>query len=193
MLASLRQLSRIWILVFGLMLGVGIASLGYADETEKRRVDISLSIFPRVIAVDNNFPEKVTDDEKVLLLFIYDRDKKTAEELTQRMEGDNSNIGGMGLSVGVMQAGELSRHKQDTPTALFLAERLERGQFTEVMKYAEKNNRLVFSPFSGDVERGASVGISVTNRVKPFFNLPVLKRSGIVIHPLLIKMSKRYE
>lgn len=193
MFSSSSHLPIIWKTLLGLALYFGILSLCYADETERRRVDISLSVFPRIVAVDSHLSEKVTNDEKVLLLFIYDRDEKIAKELARKMETDNSNIGGMSLSVGVMQADELFQYKQNMPTALFLAERLSKGQLIELMKRAEENSRLVFSPFSGDVERGATVGISVTNRVKPFFNLPVLRRSRIVINPLLIKMSKRYE
>lgn len=193
MFSSSNHLPRMWATLLGLALYFIILNLCYADETERRRVDISLSVFPRIIAVDRHLSEKVTNDEKVLLLFIYNRDEKIAKELAQKMENNNSNIGGMGLSVGVMQADELFKYKQNTPTAFFLTERLGEGQLTRVMKYAEENNRLVFSPFSGDVERGVTVGISVTNRVKSFFNLPVLMRSGIEINPLLIKMSKRYE
>jgi hypothetical protein len=51
----------------------------------------------------------------------------------------------------------------------------------------------MFSPFVGDVERGATAGIAITSRVKPFFNVKTLKRADIDINPILMKLSKRYE
>ena len=46
-------------------------NLDYANEEEKRRVDISLSIFPRIVAVDNNFRSKLGSENKVQLVFLY--------------------------------------------------------------------------------------------------------------------------
>ena len=93
------------------------------------------------------------------------------------------------MSTNEMLGGNAEHHI----TAIFLTERLNENLFKDVLAFSEKNNRIVFSPFTGDVERGATVGISVTNRVKPYFNLSTLKKSDIVINALLIKMSKRYE
>jgi hypothetical protein len=70
---------------------------------------------------------------------------------------------------------------------------LKDGDLKKIVKIAEENSCIVFSPFTGDVERGVVVGISVTNRVKPYFNIRALERSKIVINALLMKMSKRYE
>jgi hypothetical protein len=53
-----------------LTVAVFAANLGYADEEDQRRVDISLSIFPRIVAVDNHFREKLVSKNKVQLLFL---------------------------------------------------------------------------------------------------------------------------
>ncbi|WP_455198522.1 hypothetical protein [Kaarinaea lacus] len=169
-------------------------SSGFADEEEKRRVDISLSIFPRIVAVDNDFRDKLVTDSKVKLLFLYSVNEQRAQDLARRIKISGKNIGGksvMSLASSVSDA--LSEVETDKPTAIFLTERLSDKDLGRVMAYAEAESRLVFSPFLGDVERGATVGLSVTNRVKPYFNLSTLKRSSIVINALLMKMSKRYE
>jgi hypothetical protein len=166
----------------------------FSDEEEKRRVDISLTIFPRIVAVDNNFRSKLSSDRKVNLVFIYSDSKDVARSLAESLKRKNKNIGGMGVDVRAMSVGELvSESNKHDITALFLSERLAENTFKDVLAFAEKKNRIVFSPFTGDVERGATVGISVTNRVKPYFNLSTLKKSNIVINALLMKMSKRYE
>lgn len=169
-------------------------SSGFADEEEKRRVDISLSIFPRIVAVDNHFRDKLVTDNKVQLLFLYSKNENRAQDLADRLRENGKNIGGMSVMTSALNiSAALEKEKKEKPTAIFISERLSKEDLKKVMAYAEAENRLVFSPFSGDVERGATVGISVTNRVKPYFNLTTLKRSNIVINALLMKMSKRYE
>jgi len=175
-----------------LFLGFIVSGNLFADETEKRRVDISISIFPRIVAVDKSFREKTDADKKALLLFVYENDKDFAREVAARVGADGNNIGGTPIAVRVVGVNEVLP-MNEIPVAIFLVEKLSHAQLEKIIAYANARSRLVFSPFSGDVERGVMVGISVTNRVQPYFNLPALKRSKVVINALLIKMSKRYE
>jgi hypothetical protein len=163
-----------------------------ADENDSRRVDISLSIFPRIIAVDNHFREKLNSDKEAYLLFVYDNNEEYARQLAARMKKGNTNIGGMRVVVEAMSINE-EFLPEDVPTALFVVERLTDAQLEKVMAFANETHRLVFSPYLGDVERGVTVGISVTNRVKPYFNLSSLRESKVSINALLMKMSKRHE
>lgn len=172
----------------------GIIASGslFADETEKRRIDISISIFPRIVAVDNHFREKLDKDNNAQLLFVYDSDKTFAQDVAARVGKDGNNIGGMSIMTRVISAADIFP-KYDAPVALFIVEKLSDAQLEKISTYAASVSRLVFSPFPGDVERGVMVGISVTNRVKPYFNMSALRRSKVVINALLMKMSKRHE
>lgn len=163
-----------------------------ADETDNRRIDISLSIFPRIVAVDNQFREKLDADKKAYLLFVYDKDDKYASELVDRVQKNNANIGGMYVAAKAVSIAD-DLVEGSPPTAMFIVEKLDDAQLKKVMAFSNKTNRLLFSPFSGDVERGVTVGISVTNRVKPYFNLTSLRESKVSINALLMKMSKRHE
>jgi hypothetical protein len=183
-----------WLLCLVLLLTVFATSPIAADEKERRRVDISLSIFPRIVAVDNHFREKLGEDKSVRLFFLYDKDRENAEDLAQRMNKSGQGIGGrevlaeaVSVDKAVLAAGD------ELPMAIFVTEHLGDARLLRAMLFAEKYNRLVFSPFTGDVERGVTVGISVTNRVKPYFNMHALQRSKIAINALLMKMSRRYE
>ena len=142
--------------------------------------------------MDNHFRDKLDENKKASLLFVYDSDKKLAQELADRIGDEDNNIGGMSIATRVLSASEVLPD-EDIPVAIFLVEKLSDAQLLKVVSYAESAQRLVFSPYTGDVERGVTVGISVTNRVKPFFNLASLRRSKVVINALLMKMSKRYE
>ena len=182
------------ILILFVVMAVAADNLDYADEGEKRRVDISLTIFPRIVAVDNDFRSKLSDEKKVQLIILYVDRKDRAASLSKSLKKKNKNIGGMGVSVREVSVSELlSSEEAPVSTAIFLSERLSDDDLRKVMVFSGERSRIVFSPFTGDVERGVTVGISVTNRVKPYFNLAALKSSGIVINALLMKMSKRYE
>lgn len=181
------------VLLVGVWLGMlawhGIA---FADENERRRVDISLTLFPRIVAVDNHFREKLVESNQASLVFIYERERDYVEDLVNRLLEERDNIGGMGVRAVAARVDDLLVSKE-VPTAIFLAERLSGESLDRVMEFAKANNRLVYSPFNGDVERGVTVGVSVTNRIKPFFNITVLRESKIVINALLMRVSKRYE
>lgn len=192
MLASKNTMKVLAAISLTLLLSVVMGDNLFADESEQRRVGISMSIFPRIVAVDNHFRDKLDEDNKARLLFVYDSDKEFAQELADRIKKDSGNIGGMYVEASVISVSS-TLPESSVPTAIFIAEKLSDVQLKKVMAYAEWENRLLFSPFSGDVERGVMVGISVTNRVKPYFNLPALRRSKVVVNALLMKMSKRYE
>lgn len=170
------------------------SNIAFADEEEKRRIDISLSIFPRIVAVDNDFRLKLGESNNVNLVFVYHEGEKFARNLSRLLVSKNKNIGGMEIQASALSLDELLDDKIDHQlTAIFITERLSDVDMERVLAFAERRSRIVFSPFAGDVERGATVGISVTNRVKPYFNMATLKRTSVDINALLMKMSKRYE
>jgi hypothetical protein len=182
------------IAILFVVMGVAAENLGYADEEENRRVDISLSIFPRIVAVDNDFRSKLSPENKVKLVFIYSEDKERARSLVKALISKNKNIGGMRVTISALDIKQLVNITDETkPTAIFISEVLSDDDLRKAISIAEKSSCIIFSPFTGDVERGVAVGLSVTNRVKPYFNIQSLKRSKIVINALLMKMSKRYE
>jgi hypothetical protein len=165
----------------------------FAVETDLRRVEISLSVFPRIVAVDNDFRAKLGPGRTARLLFVYDTDRSYAEELAARLLEKSGNIGGMPVVTALADVNQPLPGGDELPTAIFLAERLAPAKLKIVMHYANHEHRLVFSPFSGDVERGVTVGISVTSRVKPYFNMNTLRSSEVDINAILMKVSARYE
>jgi hypothetical protein len=164
-----------------------------AGEADRHRVDISLSIFPRIVAVDNAFRDKLGPERTVRLLFVYDGDRANAQGLAEQLLAKSGNIGGMRVVTVIADVKQPLPAGDDLPTAIFLAEGLEPAKLEIVMRYARDHHRLVFSPFTGDVERGVTVGISVTSRVKPYFNMAALRDTQVDINAILMKVSARYE
>ena len=170
-----------------------IVSTSFANEAIDRRVQISLPLFPRIVAVDNNFQSKLTDENKARLVFIYDRNKLKAREMASEVGKSNQNIVNIEVDSVSISLKEQLQENTTIPTAIFVAEPLGESDFKELVLYGIKKGIIVFSPYSGDVERGATVGLSITSRVFPYFNNNTLEASGVEINPILLDMSKRYE
>ena len=165
----------------------------YANDAADRRIQISLPIFPRIVAVDEDFRNKLLNKDKVLLVFIYHSEKDKAERLAESLRVKLSNVAGLEFKAQAVSVREQLQASAKIPTALFVAERFSKQTFDLVLEYSIKQQRILFSPFAGDVERGAAAGISITSRVNPYFNIKTLQRAAIEINPVLMKLSKRYE
>jgi len=164
-----------------------------ASEATDRRVKISLPLFPRIVAVDSQFHQKLTEDNRARLVFVYDRNKDKANELAMEVGKTNKNIVNIQVDSLSVSLKEQLAASAKTPTAIFIAEPLGGDDFNKLVLYGINKGIIVFSPYSGDVERGATVGLSITSRVFPYFNNKTLDASGVEINPILLNMSKRYE
>lgn len=168
-------------------------TLTQASETTDRRVKISLPLFPRIVAVDNKFKSKLTDENKVRLVFVYDRNKSKARELAREVGKSNKNIVNIEVDSLSLSLKDQLSDTAKVPTAIFVSEPLGGSDFNNLVLYGIDKGIIIFSPYSGDVERGATVGLSITSRVFPYFNNKTLDASGLEINPILLNMSKRYE
>lgn len=175
------------IFLFGLL----VYSVAMADEAIDRRVQISLPIFPRIVAVDDDFKNKLLPKDKVLLVFLYETNKDNAVKLVDSLRGKISNVAGLDFVAQAVSVRD--QLNAQAPTALFITERLSRKSFVPMLGYSVNHKRILFSPFAGDVERGATAGVFITSRVQPYFNVKTLERAEIKINPVLLKLSKLYE
>jgi hypothetical protein len=164
-----------------------------ASEMDERRTRISLEIFPRIVAVDQELRDKLSETAKVRLVVIYDRDAVAAHRVVDSLRATITNIGGREVEVIAQSMESVVRGGVSRPSALFLAEQIDDKLFTRLLQLATVHHVLLFSPFAGDVERGATVGIAISSRIRPYFNVPTLNRSKISVNEKLLSISQRYE
>lgn len=188
-MSAVRRLLSI-ILIVHLCGGVSFA---IGDELEARRIKTSLAIFPRIVAVDEDIDSKLDADKRVQLAVAYSNDSLTAQNQASVLTLSVQNIGGRPLAVRALSVSSLFKEDTGAVSGLFIAEKLEDGELERVLSFARERHIIVFSPFSGDVERGVTAGIAVGSQVKPYFNLSALARSGVVVNPTLLRISKHYE
>ncbi len=173
------------------LISIALPSLhaAFLTENEFRRVQISLKLFPRIIAVNRSLKA----DQQLSLFLVYQSDKNTANELAQSLKNNTPTINQLPVTTATIHVDQLNKLAQQQIAGLFLTERLDKKQFNTLVSTAKSYNTILFSPFSGDVEKGATVGISISGRVKPYFNIQMLKASNIEINDMLLRVSKKYE
>lgn len=178
-----------------LLYGICLTTAVWVDagEAEERRVRISLEIFPRIVAVDLDLRSKLSTTGSLRLFVLYEHDGEGARHISGQMKTAYSNIGGLPVEFIAHNAQQAAAADMDQPAAVFLSDLLSDDVFAAVMKEAIENRILVFSPFAGDVERGATVGIVISSRIKPYFNVHTLIQSNININEKLLSISQRYE
>jgi hypothetical protein len=179
-----------------LLLGLGLLFLisdAIASEVNERRIEIGLSLFPRVLAVDMQFHNKLNDDKKARLAFVYVHDKDKATLLAKMLASKNSIIANVPVRAVAVSVDELKEKSSQRFTGMFVVEKLSTGNVEQAIQYSVKNSVILFSPFSGDVERGVSIGLLITSRVWPYLNNKTIKNAGIQLNELLVKISKQYE
>lgn len=159
-----------------------------AQETEENLVRISLSIFPKLVAVDLDMKNKLTANGQVLLLVYYDKKKELAFSVAEQLRKKFPHIAAFPVQVEAR-----SGFSEDSPTAILLVEHLNITILQAVIDYGISNHILVFSPFKEDVDRGVTAGMYVAIRIHPYFNRDTLRRSQIKMHKILLRSAKFYE
>ncbi len=159
-----------------------------AQETEDNLVRISLSIFPKLVAVDLGMKDKLTANGQIQLLIYYDNKKELAYSVAEQLRKQYPRIAAFPVKVEARSA--FAKHP---PTAILLVEHLDEMKLKKVIDYGVANHILVFSPFKEDVDRGVTAGMYVAIRIHPYFNRDTLKRSKIKMHKILLSSAKFYE
>lgn len=177
----------LFLLMFSVVLMISNAGV-VAKSFDEDLLRIALNVFPKMVAVDQDITEKLTSDGKIQLVIFYRMQRSRAEDAVQKLKADNVNIAG--FPVEVVSSDKLT---EDVPTAVMLVEKFDETSFRKLLDYCIANNIMLFSPFEEDVRRGATAGISVEMRIKPYFNKATLEMSNIKINEIVLRSSRMQE
>lgn len=169
------------------------AVCGAANRDEARRVLLGLHFFPNVLSVDQDLLGKQTPDGKLRLLLLYKDLPVAAEKLAASLREEVRSIQKIPVEVVVVDDADGAFAGAGRPCGVFLAEALPDADFKRVLRLAAANRVIVFSPFEGDVERGATAGLHVSSKIRPALNLTTLRKSLIRIHEMFMRLAKLYE
>ncbi|MDH5547394.1 MAG: YfiR family protein [Gammaproteobacteria bacterium] len=169
-----------------------IAGVVHADSDQERRLAISISIFPRIVAVDVDLEKKLVQDN-IRLLLIYRDHAENAQSAASLLMSKVSNIAGRKVIVEPISLETLESGEAQAFSGALLVEPLSRNELEKVIQLTSDKGLLLFSPYEGDVESGVIASIFVGAKIQPYFNITTIKKSGIRLKPAIMGVSKLYE
>lgn len=187
-LSAGRRPALLILLVLGLCLAdAGVQAASYDD----RRVRSAARLLRALLAADEALERKQDANSRIQVLLLGERetDLLPVQNLIA-LGGDGEQARVRGLELAVRRGFSVPAAGQPRPVAVFLAEPLSADRFRELLAWCIAEGVILYSPFEGDVERGATAGLSVQAKVQPFVNLSTLKSSGIRLRPFYLEHSR---
>jgi len=159
-------------------------------SSDNPRIIIGINLFPSFLASDQNISTKTGNDDHLHILILYQYDKKTADNIAQRLI-KLKKIRGIPIHVIVTSIDELEYSSNQSIAGMFISEPMI--QLTPIIKKSIDHQFIVFSPFEGDVEKGITGGIYITEKIEPYINQKTLLLANIKMKSFFIRVSKKYD
>ncbi len=161
-----------------------------ADEPADRRAWTGLDLFPSILAADADIAEKKRTDGVLHLLLVYQDRQDLAESMRIHLERV-TKIQDIPIRVGISRIDELNDRVEPSLAGIFLVEQAG-DEIENIIRLGREHRAVVFSPFTGDVERGVSSGMITTDRILPCINVEAMRLSGIRIKPFFLRIAEQY-
>ncbi|MBV2089307.1 MAG: hypothetical protein KUF72_00295 [Candidatus Thiodiazotropha sp. (ex Ctena orbiculata)] len=156
---------------------------------DKQRLNVAINILPACLMADLTLSDKLSSSGKLRILVLHENQQKVALTVSAGLLALKS-IANFPLDVEIISTSDRQKPNLSPIAALFVA---TPGINSEILNnWVEYKQTTVFSPFSGDVERGAVAGIYVTDRILPYINLAQAKKAGVVYKPFFLRIAKQY-
>ncbi len=163
----------------------------FAGQENEWRVGAGLELFPSLLAADTDIAGKSGSDGMLLLVLVCPDRKDMAEETALELR-KIGNIRGIPIRVELTQDTAFKAYENIRIAGIFLLCTIG-DEFESLVRYGRAHQTIVFSPFEGDVERGASGGILISDRILPYVNMESLRLSKIRIKPFFLRIAESYE
>lgn len=190
--------SRRLALLLGILLSLLSASYGALGDPQEQRAQIGLRLFRALLAADEDLEQKLNAQGRLGLALLYQDDRRRAEEFATalRESGHGSEQGKIRnhpIQIILMDGVHIKELQKQAPAAIYLVQPLPDPILQQVIQYGIDYQRIVFSPFEGHVEKGILAGLAIEVRVLPYINRMTLRRSGVRLKSLLLKVAKIHE
>lgn len=170
-----------------LVLGLGLAAASArADSQDERRVRTGARVFRTLLLADVALAAKAGVDGK-LDIAIYASASAGIDDIMALIVPDGA--GAQGPAIELRRVDALDE-ATPPPVGLFLATPLTEAQLARAVDWSIRNQVILYSPFEGDVERGATAGLSIEAKVLPFVNQHTLSASGVELKPFFLKVAR---
>ncbi len=167
---------------------IGASSL--AQDTASPRLQIGINLLPSIIAANQSLNE--SDDIKNLPIYLVYRENR---HLARQLEPSLREVGEIHerkIETKTISLDELLASEPAPLSVIFITEPLDQ-RLQGLVRLAQQQRALLFSPFEGDVELGVATGFRVTDKVLPLVNLTSLEQSKIQLKAFFLRIAVIYE
>jgi len=146
-----------------------LVSSSFANSYTDRRIQSGVKIFRSLVAADTKINKKVTGQGQLVLALVYKNNAQGAKTAQKNLKRAKLKIKKWSLKVVLMSITALKKRKDIA--AVFIAQPLKPKDLNVLINYSRAKKLILYSPFTGDVEKGVAAGLSVEARVRPYLNL----------------------
>lgn len=193
--AAIPACLRDWLLA-GLVTAVAAvsvsASTARADDADDRRIRAGARLFRSLLTAQVALESRAAADG-ALHVILYGSDPHLSGEIATLIasSGDAGKTGIKDLAVKIDNVTSLSALAQaQQPAGVFIVSAQSEKDLAELVQWSTASRVVLYSPFDGDVERGAAAGICIEAKVQPFLNLPALQAAGVELKPFYVKVAR---
>ncbi len=162
-----------------------------AGELEKMKIKAGLDLFPSLLAADSDIRIKKDQTGELQLLIIYENNKILADEMAIYLKRLKS-VRGTNFNVITTNYSEIEQYKDTRIAGIFLVQKSSKG-LENIINFSIAQKAIIFSPFKGDVEKGVSCGLIISDIMQPYLNMKTLDKASIRIKPFFLKVAELYE
>lgn len=183
-------------LALGLCFGLALATV-HADSYDERRVRTAARLMRALLSADAGIVDKAGADGWLEVLVLGDAPLRVdgLPELIAPPDDENTPAAVKGLPLRVREVRRVpdqsgTEPDEARPVAVFLAAPLSDAEFQRLLEWCIRERVILYSPFEGDVERGATAGLSVQAKVQPYLNRQTLSSSQIELQAFFVEHSR---
>lgn len=164
-------------------------SIAFSSVINESLLKIHATLLPKLSFMDNEFMQKVHNNEISILIYHNKNDYNAALSLKREIEKKYKN-GIKNYSIGC-NLSEYGHNKAPSATILYLFPSTQE-KMQAITSYARQHKQLTFAYSKDDLAYGVLFSLSIGAEVKPVVNLDVMKESNISLRPTLLKIAQRY-
>lgn len=187
-----RRCSRLAACLALVLLGLSLAGATVqADSYDDRRMRTAARLVRALLTAHEGLDAKLQADGVVEVLVLGQEDRPNESLLrliAPPVRGEPSRVSGHALRVRA--SADLPAQDAPQPVAVFLSARVDEQTFSGLLQWCIERGVILYSPFEGDVERGATAGVSIQAKVQPLVNRETLRASGIALRRFYLDHSK---
>ncbi|UCH39623.1 MAG: DUF4154 domain-containing protein, partial [Gammaproteobacteria bacterium] len=161
-----------------------------AQENLPPRLQIGINLLPAVIAANNGLA--TLDSDTRLPIYLVYRDNARPAEMLEENLASIGMIRKRVIDVQAIALDDLLDLDLQPFATVFISEQLDQ-RLPELIAFSQQKRALLFSPFKGDVQRGVTTGLRVTDKVLPMVNLESLKQSKIQLKAFFLRIAVKHE